>query len=161
MQRRTFLFQSGLLVPAVVLSPSSVWASSKAVKANILFIKGATDGADTVAGIVDEAADTVQQVTMADIAELRYSRDGFSVRLKNGSIFTTEKIVVHSGYTIDMQQLEVTVTADDDELSVAYNSGRNKQKPRPEFWSYNAGKLSKEQMQSFVKRKKHAFMCIS
>lgn len=162
MQRRTFLFQSGILVPALVVSPSAVLASSTAIKANILFIAGNDETPGRIGGIVDKAASSVQQLTGADIAEISYSTNGFSAKLKNGAVYTAEKMILHAaGIAIDTERLAVTVATQDDDISLNYNSGRNKQKPRPEFWSYTTEKFNQEQMQSFLNRKKHAFMCVS
>lgn len=161
MQRRTFLLRAGIIAPAVVLSPSSVWASSTATSANALFIAGNDKNSTTVAGIVSDAGNSVKQLQAADIAEISYSRSGFSVRLKNGTLYNSSKIILPSSFTVDIDKLMVTVATEDDNLSLQYNSGRNKEKPRPEFWSYSSEKLGTKQMQSFLQRKKNAFMCVS
>jgi hypothetical protein len=159
MERRTFLFRAGIIAPAVVLSPSSVWASSTATQAYALFIAGNDRNSTTVAGIVSDAGNSVKQLQAADIAEISYTRSGFSVRLKNGAVHSSSKIIVHSAYQVAIDRLTVTVATGDDEQLLPCCSGRNKDKP--EFWAYAAKTFDAQQMQWFLERKKPAFMCVS
>jgi hypothetical protein len=162
MQRRAFLYQSGILIPTALFVSPSVWASSQKTGAGMLLITGSSAvKKEKIAAIVQAAAGTMQEIAGDRIRKLSYSGDGFLVATIDGKTYTAAKIVFNSAYEIDTTKLMVEIKTENENLQMNYNSGKNIKRVRPELWAYRSEKFSKEDMLPFIERKKHALMCIS
>jgi hypothetical protein len=113
-----------------------------------------------MADIMLEAAENFIKVSAADISHISYQEEGFDIVTADGKKYTVAKLVLDSGFSVDAERLSVSIHTDN-EQQLNYNSGKNKNKIRPEFWAFRSEKLEKEQMVNFLKRKRHAFMCVS
>lgn len=162
MQRRSFLYNSGILIPAALLIKPSGWLSAEKTKVDLFLITDASSGhTEKISGIVRSVAGNYCEVNADRIKEISYSKKGFSVSTHDGKTYHSAKIVFHSPYKIDPDSKTVYVSTSDEDISVHYNSGSNKSVVRPEFWAQHPDKIDKASMQGFAKRKRHGFMCIS
>lgn len=164
MERRKFLQNTGVLVPAMLLVSPSILANEegKATQASLLLIAGSNaSNVSRVSELARSAAKSTQQLAGDSVRKIAYSKNGFVVVTNDGQSFRAPKLVFHSSFSVDTERKNVSIDTDSDQLQVQYNSGRSKTIARPEMWSCCAQKLDEQQMKSFLKRGVNGFMCVS
>lgn len=154
MQRRQFLFHSGILASAITLSPAAVLAGKKDNKAGIVIIYETGNSRDGIHNVIKSSLRApVPELAMEEIGELNYTSNGFLLKMKNGKQYRSEKIIFSSCSKIDISRGSVNIRNGNGGFDLV--SG-------PEFWSFStAKKFDEDKIMPFIKRDKHAFMCIS
>lgn len=162
MHRRSFLYQSGIVVPAIFFTPAAVYASTAPTHLTILMIRG--HGArkqELVAATFRSAGDTVREISSEQVKGLEYTGNGFRVMLQDGQQFATEKIVFNACFAIDTNNGAVTIKGEGHPLFVQYGAVPGHDNKLPEFWSFTTQHFTKEKVLPFIKRNKPGFLCIS
>ena len=156
MQRRNFLYNAGCLVPAIILSPSLVWASKKTIAAGILVIQDAAADGATINTIFKSA----YNLHSDQIRDLVYAEDGFLVTTHDNSAFLAQKIVVHANYTISPLRSSIQIKAGNKMLDIALDQPDNQNKATPEFWFVQPAAFDEARAGSFIQRSRHALLCL-
>jgi hypothetical protein len=156
MHRRNFLYNSGLLVPAIMLSPASVWASKITIATGILVIQDAAVNSFSVKAVFK----STYHLHSDRIRNLVYTEDGFLVTTHDNSTFLAQKIVVHANYTISPLRSSIKIMAGDKMLDIALDRPDNQNKAIPEFWFVQPDALDASRASSFMQRTRHALLCL-
>lgn len=159
MRRRNFLYNTGLLLPALLASPSLLMASAKTVNTSLLIIHDEDTMQMDVAGMIDEPG-TTTQLEGKKITGLRYTNNGFQVTTSDNLIFVTEKLLVHTNHRINTQQNAVEVQVGNKTFPLAYLT-QTANKVTPECWFLNKKQLHSTKLTAFINRNRHAVMCLS
>jgi hypothetical protein len=162
MQRRKFLVNTGLIASAMIASPSTVWSADNKNKIPVLIIQDTSAGNNSMINSVikDSAGQTIQELAEGNISDLVYSSNGFSVTTNDGKTWLAEKIIFSSYKKIDVSQSSVKVKTENQHIQLRYDAV-NKKTAAPEFWALTTRKFDNGKITAFLKRKKHAFLCIS
>lgn len=155
MQRRNFLHHAGLLVPAIILSPSLVWDSKKAI-AGILVIQDVVANGAKINTVFKSA----YNLHSDRIRNLVYTEDGFLVTTHDNSTFLAQKIVVHANYTISPLRSSIHIKAGNKMLDIALDQPDNQNKATPEFWFMQPATFNLARAGSFMQRTRHALLCL-
>jgi hypothetical protein len=110
--------------------------------------------------IKDSAGQTTRELAEDEISDLVYSSGGFSVTTSNGQTWLAEKVIFSSYKKIDVSHTSVKVKTENQHIQLRYDA-LDKKKTAPEFWTLTARKFDNGKITTFLKRKKHAFLCIS
>jgi len=163
MQRRNFLFKSGILASAIIASPSAAFSADKRGKIAVLIIQDASgSSSDLINSAINESSgQPVYELINADISELTYSSHGFSVTMNSGKTYLAEKIIFTSYEKVDVSQLIVSIKSGDKNIPLPFDAVNENTIPAPEYWAFTANKFTKGKIKPFFKRKNHAFLCIS
>jgi len=159
MRRRDFLYNTGLLLPALLASPSLVMASAKTINSSLLIIHDEDNLPADVAEMVNGSV-TATQLVAKKITRLRYTSNGFQVTTSDNITFVTEKLVVHTKHRINPQQNTVEVHAGNNIFPLAYLTQTAK-KVTPECWFVNKKQLHAAKLAPFISRNRPAVLCLS
>jgi hypothetical protein len=163
MQRRQFLFSSGILASAITFSPSSVLAGDKEKKTGMVIIHETGSSRDMIHAVIKNSfRDPVPELAVEEIGELKYTSNGFLLKMKNGKIYRSEKIVFSSCNNVIISRGSVHIRDRNGNINLVPDTANDKNVSGPEFWSFStAKKFDGEKIMPFIKRDKHAFLCIS
>ncbi|OQP63549.1 hypothetical protein A3860_24730 [Niastella vici] len=159
MRRRDFIYNSGLLLPALLASPSLLMASAKTINSSLLIIHDE----DTIPAAVAEMVNgfgTTTQLEGKKITRLRYTNNGFQVTTSDNLTFVTQKLLVHTKHRINTQQNTVEVQVGNKTFPLAYLT-QTANKVTPECWFVNKKQLHTEKLAPFINRNRHAVLCLS
>jgi len=159
MRRRDFLYNTGLLLPALLASPSLVMASAKTINTSLLVIH---DGDNLPAALAEtvNALGTTTQLQGNKITRLRYTNNGFQVTTSDNLTFVTEKLLVHSNHRITTQQDAVEIRTGNKTFPLAYLT-QTANKVTPECWFLKTNQLHTGKLTPFINRNRHAVLCLS
>jgi hypothetical protein len=162
MQRRKFLVSSGVIASAMIASPSTVWSADNKNKIAVLLIRDtAADNNSMINSVIkDSSALAIQELAEEQISDLVYSSGGFSVTTNDGRKWLADKIIFSSYKKMDVSHSSVNVKTENQHVQLRYDAV-NKNTPSPEFWALTARKFDNGKITTFLKRRKHAFLCIS
>lgn len=159
MRRRDFLYNTGLLFPALLASPALALASQKAVAAEMLIIHDEETTPADVAGVFDDLTLTARQLNCREVINLTYTKNGFLVTTAGNTTFLTQKILVHTSYRINMLQSSVEISTAGKTFHLEYMS--DKSKVVPEFWFLKTQQFQANRVTPFINRNRHAVLCLS
>jgi hypothetical protein len=160
MRRRDFLYNAGLLFPAVLLSPSLAMASEKIIDSDVLIIDDKIAVPDHVTTAINGLRVKTRQIAGNQISRFSYSKNGFLIVMNDDTTYRTQKMVVHSSHRLHASKSSVEIKAGDKslELYLAFNDNNI---ASPEFWFLRTQKFDSKKAEPFLKRNKHAIMCLS
>lgn len=159
MRRRDFLYNSGLLLPALLASPSLVMASAKTINTALLIIHD-EDMPASVARVINGLPATATQLDGKKITRLRYTSNGFQVTTSENITYVTEKLMVHTAHRINTHQAAVEVHAGNKTFHLAYLT-ETANKVTPECWFIKSKELHTDKITPFINRNRHAVLCLS
>ena len=159
MRRRDFLYNAGLLFPAVLLSPSLAMASEKIIDTEVLIIDDKISVPGHVTTAINNLPVTSRQIAGNKISQFSYSKNGFLIVMNDNTTYRTQKMVVHSSHRLNTPASSVEIKAG--EKSLHLDLSLNNNKVSPELWFLRTKKLDSQKMQPFLNRNKHAIMCLS
>jgi hypothetical protein len=161
MRRRNFLYNTGLLLPALLASPSLVTAAStKTITTPLLIIQNDVTMPGAVAAALNEMAGAAPTIDHKTISSLTYTKNGFRVVTTNNTTFVAEKLLVHSLHRINSLQSLVEVTLGHQTFPLAYLTD-TANKITPECWFAKTNRFKPESLTPFINRNRHAVLCIS
>jgi hypothetical protein len=160
MRRRDFLYQTGLLVPALALAPSRVLANAKQESKVVLIQSAAFRQAGSVAEILRKSSPGMVTVQPDDIRTIRRSATGFALDLTGGRLLETAKLILDVEYSVKHDEAAVDFKADGTQQRISFKR-KGEALPPPEFWSLRTGRNFAEDIALFLKSNKPAFACIS
>jgi len=160
MRRRDFLYNAGLLFPAVLLSPSLALASEKIIDTELLIIDDKIAVPDHVTTAINDLPVTIRQIAGNQINQLSYSKNGFLIVMNDNTTYRTKKMVVHSCHRLHAPESSVEIKTGDKSLHLDLMLSDNN-KVSPEFWFMRTKKFDSQKAQPFLNRNKHAIMCLS
>jgi hypothetical protein len=158
MQRRNFLYNAGLLLPALLVAPSLVKASATTINTPLLIIGDEEQTPAAVGEAFNRQRTAVRQLDHKKISNLTYTQNGFRVTTSDNTTFVTEKIVVHSLHRLNKPQAAVEINLGNKTFSLAYFT-ETENKVTPECWFVRTAQL-KTQAPVFFNRNKHAVLCL-
>jgi hypothetical protein len=160
MRRRDFLYNTGLLLPALLASPSLVMASAKTINTSLLIIHDGDTMPAAVTEVLNGLKATTTHLEAKKISQLRYTNNGFLVTTSDNHTFVTEKLIVHATHGINTQQAAVEVKAGNKTFPLAYLT-ETANKVTPECWFLKKKQLHTDKIAPFINRNKHAVLCLS
>jgi hypothetical protein len=159
MRRRDFLYNTGLLFPALLASPSLALASQKMVNTEMVIIHDEETTPSHVSGVLDNLPLAARRLNCREIINLTYSKNGFLVTIADNTTFLTQKIVVHSSHRINASQSSVEIRTAVKTFHLEYVS--NKNRVVPEFWFLKTQQFQANRVTPFINRNRHAVLCLS
>lgn len=160
MHRRNFVYNAGVLFPAILLSPSWAWAAKKTIHTGLLIIQDmATTGKDIVP-VFNMLPIPAYHLYSDQIRDLVYTDDGFLVTTNDNKTFLAQKIVLHSNYTITPLRSSLQIKAGNKMLDIALDRPDNQNKATPEFWFVQPSTFNSNRAGSFIQRNRHAVLCL-
>jgi hypothetical protein len=159
MRRRDFLYNAGLLFPAVLLSPSLALASEKIIDSDVLIIDDKIAVPYHVTAAINNLRVKTRQIAGNQISELSYSKNGFLIVMNDNTTYRTKKMVVHSSHRLHTSKSSVEIKTGEKSLHLDLSLKNNIE--APEFWFLRTNKFDSKKAQPFLNRNKHAIMCLS
>ncbi|MCS3795658.1 hypothetical protein [Niastella sp. OAS944] len=159
MRRRDFLYNTGLLFPALLASPSLALASQKMVNAEMIIIHDEGTTPSHVSGVFNDLPLAARQLNSREIINLRYSKNGFLVTTADNTTFLTEKVLIHTSHRINGPQSSVEIRTAVKTFHLEYVSDNNK--VVPEFWFLKTQQFQVNRVTPFINRNRHAVLCLS
>jgi hypothetical protein len=159
MRRRDFLYNTGLLFPALLASPALALASPKTVNTEMVIIHDEETTPSHVSGVFDNLPLAARQLNCSEITNITYSKNGFLVTTTDNTTFLTEKIVVHTSHRINAPQSSVEIKTAGKTFHLEYVSDKNK--IVPEFWFLKTKQFQANRVTPFINRNRHAVLCLS
>lgn len=159
MRRRDFLYNTGLLFPALLASPALALASQKTIKTGLLIIQNETAPLGAVSSAINELPVHAHQITGEQISHLEYSQQGFRVTTRDNKLLVVPKIIVQScrinaarssmEITIGQKTFYVNISANDQHTTV------------PECWFLKTDHFLANKTKHFINRNGHVVLCLS
>lgn len=159
MRRRDFLYNTGLLFPALLASPALALASQKTAAAEMLIIHDEDTTPAHVSGVFDNLPLAARQLNCREIINLTYSKNGFLVTTAGNTTFLTQKILVHTSHRINVPQSSVEISTAGKTFHLEYMSDKNR--VVPEFWFLKTQQFQANRVTPFINRNRHAVLCLS
>ncbi|OQP58792.1 hypothetical protein [Niastella populi] len=159
MRRRDFLYNTGLLLPALLASPALALASQKTIDTEMLIIHDEATTPAPVADVFDNLVLTARQMNCREIIDLSYTKNGFLVTTAGNTTFLTKKILVHTSHRINAPQASVEISTGGKTFHLEYMS--DKKKVAPEFWFLKTQQFHANRVMPFINRNRHAVLCLS
>ncbi|NML19931.1 hypothetical protein HHL16_03550 [Pseudoflavitalea sp. G-6-1-2] len=159
MNRRNFLFRTGMIAPAVLMMPDMVVAEIQLDDADILLVQGM--GTKT-AGVTDsflKSGGKVKEVKLGQLESVNWNGQRFTATTRGGAKVTAKKVAFNTAYMIDRERSMVLFPSLSKAFEVSYASEGIKD--APEFWAMPSKMIRQENAKGFVQKKKPAFMCVS
>ena len=158
MRRRDFLYNTGLLLPALLVSGPMAMAKDNTIEAGLLIIHDEANPAHVVNAIFKQAKTiNVHQVPAAAISHLEYTKKGFVVTTHDNKTFLVQKLVVHAPHQLNDQCIQLQTAAKNYHLE--YTPGDNNI-VRPEYWFLKTSQFNTSKVIPFIKRNKQAVLCM-
>jgi hypothetical protein len=161
MRRRDFLYNTGLLLPALLASPSLALASQKTINTEMLIVHDEETTPAHVSAVFNDLSLNVRQLNSKKISHLSYSKNGFMVTTSDNTTFVAQKIVVNASHKINTPQSAVAIDTGSRTFHLEYVSENDKSKAVPEFWFFKTAQFHTNRMQPFINRNRHAVLCLS
>lgn len=160
MRRRDFLYNSGLLLPALFLSPSLALAEQQTINAQVLIIQDPATLPAHVPAVFTNLPVQVQQLDYTHVTNLIYSKKGFEVTSIHNAIIRAQKVVVQSPCRINLPRFMIEIAAGKNTFHLQYHSTVDSNKAVPELWLLKTSSLQAHRATSFISRNKHAVLCL-
>lgn len=159
MNRRNFLFRTGMIAPAVLLMPDMVVAEIQLDDADILLVQGMGNKTAAVTDSFLKSGGKVKEVRLGQLESLNWNGQRFTAVTKGGAKVTAKKMVFNTAYIIDRERSMVLLPAAARAIEVCYASQGSK--AAPDFWSMPARMIQQESAKGFIQKKNPSFMCIT
>lgn len=159
MNRRNFLFRTGMIAPAVLLMPDMVVAEIQLDDADILLVQGM--GSKT-AGVTDsflKSGGKVREVKLGQLESVNWNGQRFTATTRGGAKVTARKMVFNTTFMVDRERSMVLVPSLSKAFEVSFASQGIQE--APEFWAMPSKHIHQENAKGFVQKTKPAFMCVS
>lgn len=153
MRRRDFLYNTGLLLPALLAAPAQLLASPKTIKTNVLIVQPET-GVFTL---------PIQghRLTAAAINRLEYSREGFLVTTNDNTLLQAARIILPATLLTTIQRSSLEINTGQQTLHLNFAAAKAQYKKIPEVWFLQTQQFTDSQANKMLTRKKHALICLS
>ena len=160
MRRRDFLYNTGLLLPALLASPALALASPKTINTDLLIVHNEETIPAYVSAVFNDPSLNARQINSKEISHLSYSKKGFTVTTSDNTTFVAQKIVIHAAHKINTPQSSVAINTGNRTFHIDYVS-KNESKATPEFWFFKTKQFHTNSIQPFINRYRHAVLCLS
>jgi hypothetical protein len=156
MRRRDFLYNAGLLLPAVLLSPRQVMASAPTITTPILIIHN--EAADVVS-LTSALKGKTQQLCCKHINNIAYTPNGFVITTTNNTIIETPKLVVQVTHQLQGNGAPVVVIDGKHHFQLAAVSTNNERPLRSAYWFLSTRQFPAK-APAFINSNKHTVVCL-
>lgn len=153
MRRRDFLYNTGLLIPALLAAPARMLASEKTIKTDVLIIQPEMS--------VLNLSIQGHRLAGAAIKRLEYSREGFLVTTSDNRLFKVSKIIIHSSLLSTIQRSSVEINTGQQTFHLNLAAAKAQHKIIPEVWFLQTQQFPDSKTNNILTRKKHALICLS
>src|SRR5690349_6068373 len=160
MRRRDFLYNTGLLLPALLASPSAVLASQKTINTEVLIIPANTFSLQAVIAACNELSVQEHQLTGTQISRLEYSPAGFRVTTNDQQLLLAQKIIIYAGCQVNVSRSSMEINTGHKTFHLNYVS-TDQDKPVPEFWFLKTQQFLANKTKHFINRDQHVVLCLS
>lgn len=160
MNRRNFLFSSGMIAPAVLLMPDLVVGELQQDDADIAMILA---GSGRIQGMTEQfrrAGRKLKEVSVVQLSDIRWNGSRFRISTKSGYAFTTRKLVINSSFMIDRERGVVLIPSSPKAMELAFE-GMGDSRTMPMFWAVKGKHLQEAQVDGFMKNAGGGFMCVA
>ncbi|HEX6428462.1 MAG TPA: hypothetical protein VF008_12280 [Niastella sp.] len=160
MRRRDFLYNTGLLFPALLASPALALASQKTIKTGLLIIQNEPASLAALSSAINELPVQAHQITGAQISRLEYSQQGFLVTTGDNKLLLAPKIIVQS-CRINAPRSSMEITIGQKTFYLNYASANDQHTAPPECWFLKTEHFLANKTSHFINRKGHVVLCLS
>jgi len=161
MRRRDFLHNSGLLLPAMLASPSWATASSKTIHAQLLVIRDETTTPGQVHAVLNALPLQVTHLKSTEINHLRYTKNGFLITTKENNTIIAQKMVIYSPCQVNLPLSSVEISVAGKTFQLQYAAAKDVNRHTPEYWFLKTTPFPVNRLTSFINRDRHAVLCLS
>jgi hypothetical protein len=161
MRRRDFLYNTGLLFPALLASPALALASQKTITSGLLIIQHETASLDAVTSAINDLPVQAHQLTSAQISHLEYSQQGFRVTTSDNTLLLAPKIIVHSSCRINAPRSSMEINTGQKTFHLNFASANDQHKAIPECWFLKTEHFLANKTKHFINRNRHVVLCLS
>jgi hypothetical protein len=153
MRRRDFLYNTGLLIPALLAAPARLLASQKPIKTDILIIQTETGAFNLpIEG---------RQLTGKEISHLEYSQEGFLITTNDNTLLLASKIIMHSSCRVNVQRSSMEINTGRKTFHLNFASANDQHITVPEFWFLKKEQFLASKTKHFINRNRHVLLCLS
>ena len=153
MRRRDFLYNTGLLLPALLAAPARLLASQKTIKTNSLIIQPESNAFNlSIAS---------HQLTAKQIKHLEYTREGFQVTTNDNTLLQAAKIIIPPALLVNVQRSSLDINTGKQTFHLNFAAAKAQHKIIPEVWFLQTQQFAAGNTNNILKRKKHALIFLS
>jgi len=153
MRRRDFLYNTGLLLPALLAAPARLLASPKTIKTNVLIVQPETG--------VFTLPIQGRRLTAAAINRLEYSREGFLVTTNDNTLLQAARIILPAALLANVQRSSLEINTGQQTFHLNLAAAKAQYKTIPEVWFFQTQQFINSQANKMLTRKKHALIYLS
>jgi hypothetical protein len=153
MRRRDFLYNTGLLIPALLAAPARMLASQKTIKTDVLIIQPETGTFNfPIQG---------HRLIGAAIKHLEYTREGFLITTSDNRLLQATKIIMPSALLATIQRSSMEINTGQQTFHLNFAAAKAQHKIIPEVWFLQRQQFPDSKTNNILTRKKHALICLS
>lgn len=160
MNRRNFLFQSGMVAPAVLLMPDLVVGELQQDDTDIVIVQAGVGRVQSLVEQFRRSGKRLKELSVVQLASIGWNGSRFRVSTKSGYSFTVKKVVINSSYMVDRERGLVLVPSASKAMEISFE-GRGESRTMPYFWAVKGKSLQEVQVDSFLKQDVGGFMCVA
>ncbi|QEC41361.1 hypothetical protein [Pseudobacter ginsenosidimutans] len=160
MNRRNFLFQSGMIAPAVLLMPDLVVGELQQDDTDLVIVQAGAGRVQTLVEQFRRSGKRLKEVSVVQLASIGWNGNRFRVSTKSGYSFTVKKLVINSSYMVDRERGLVLIPSAPKAMEISFE-GRGESRTMPYFWAVKGKSLQDVQIESFLKQNVGGFMCVA
>jgi hypothetical protein len=160
MNRRNFLFQSGMIAPAVLLMPDLVVGELQQDDADIVIVQAGAGRVQSLTEQFRRSGKRLKEVSVVQLATIGWNGNRFRISTKSGYSFTVKKLVINSSYMVDRERGMVLVPSAPRAMEISFE-GMGENRNMPYFWAVKGRNLEEVQVESFLKQPVGGFMCVA
>lgn len=160
MNRRNFLFSSGMIAPAILMMPDLVVGDLQQDDADIAMLLA---GSGRIQGVTERfrrSGKQLKEVSVVQLSDIRWNGSRFRISTKSGYSFTTRKLVINSSFMVDRERGVVLIPSVPKAMEIVFE-GMGDSRRMPMFWAVKGKDLQDAQVEGFVKNAGGGFMCVA
>jgi hypothetical protein len=161
MRRRDFLYNTGLLIPALLASPAWALASQKTIRTDVLIIHRETGSLSAVTKAMNEWPIQGHQLSAEQISHLAWSREGFLITTSDNTLLQAQKIIMHAGCRVNVPKASMEINIGQKIVHLNYESAKEEHKTVPEYWFLKTNQFLAHKTNHFLNRNKPVLLCLS
>lgn len=161
MRRRDFIYNTGLLIPALLASPALVLAAQKTIRTDVLIIQSEAGPLKAVHAAIDELPIQGHQIRGEQVSRFEYSQKGFLITTSDNTLLLASKIIMHSSCRVIGSRASMEIRMGQNTFYLNYAAVNNKHNTSPEYWFLRTAQFLAHKTNHFIHRNKPVLLCLS
>jgi hypothetical protein len=161
MHRRDFLYNTGLLIPALLASPAMVLAAQKTITTAVLIIEPETGSLHAVTAAIDKLPIPGYQIKGEQVSHLGYSQQGFLITMNDNTLLLASKIIMHASCRVNTALSSMEINMGQKTFHLNFAAANHEHKMRPEYWFLKKQQFLAHKTSHFINRNRHILLSLS